>query len=63
MQYKIHQSVILFLFIFNYISIKAQVFGGDFYINYNTAMLNISAYGIDNEKFENNAKKLFTKKR
>ncbi len=54
MQYKVYKTVVLLLFIFCYNSIKAQVFGGDFYLKYDSVNYHISGYGIDNDKLENN---------
>lgn len=56
MQYKVYKTVILFLFLIYCNPIKAQVFGGNFYIKYDTVNYVISGYGIDNDKLENNKK-------
>ncbi|MCV9928122.1 hypothetical protein OIU83_10685 [Flavobacterium sp. LS1R49] len=62
MQYKVYKTVLFFLFLFCHNSIKSQVFGGDFYITYDRAKYNITAYGIDNDKAENNKTIEFTEK-
>lgn len=54
MQYKVYKTIILFLFLLCHNSIKAQVFGGDFYITYDRSKYDITAYGIDSDKAENN---------
>ena len=62
MQYKVCKIAIFFLIFLSYNSIKAQVFGGCFYINFNREKYNINAYGIDNDKFENNKTIILTSK-
>ncbi len=52
MQYKVYKTIILFLLCNN--PIMAQVFGGDFFIKYDSVNYVISGYGIDNDKLENN---------
>ena len=57
MQYKVYKTIILFLLFNN--PIIAQVFGGEFFIKYDSVNYVLTGYGIDNDKLENNTELKF----
>jgi hypothetical protein len=60
MQYKVYKTILLFLLFNN--PIIAQVFGGDFFIKYDSVNYVLTGYGIDNDKLENNKELKFKAK-
>lgn len=54
MQYKAYKIFYIVALLLTTNPTKAQVYGGDFYINYDRFNLKMVAYGIDNNKVENN---------
>lgn len=54
MQYRGYKIIIIVSFFLHTNSTKAQVLGGNFYINYDKVKLKMVAFGIDNNKLENN---------
>ncbi|SRX56067.1 hypothetical protein [Aequorivita sp. CIP111184] len=56
MQYKVYKIILFIWFLGGACGVKAQVYGGNFYLTYDRSHYDITAYGIDNNSLENNEK-------